>query len=236
MINCIIVDDEPLALDVMENYIQRVPNLKLLKRCSDALEAYDTLQNEKVDLMFLDIQMPQLTGVDFLRSLHNPPMVVFTTAFSNFALEGYALSVIDYLLKPIAFDRFVQAVNKATEYMQLKNHDQPKEEEIDFMFVKSDQKLVKINYSEILFIEALADYVKIHTAEKRIVTLQTMKNLEEKLSKNKFVRVHRSYIIPLERVQAINGNTIEIQSHSIPIGKNYKEEFFKILEQSNYLK
>jgi len=234
MINCIIVDDEPLALDVLETYIDKIPNLNLVQRCNNAIEALKVLQNESVDLIFLDIQMPQLTGIEFLKSLKNPPQVVFTTAFQNYALDGFELNVTDYLLKPISFDRFVTAVNKVVGQMPSESLE-PEELATgkDFFFVKSDKKLVKVKYEDINYIEGLKDYVIIRmTNNTRIVTLQTMKSLEAKLPSNLFKRIHRSYIVALDKIAAVIGNMVEIDKKHIPIGKNYRDELLKIVNEN----
>ncbi|MEM7103822.1 MAG: LytTR family DNA-binding domain-containing protein [Bacteroidota bacterium] len=234
MINAIIVDDEPLALDVLETYIERLPNVNLVKRCQNAIEAFETLKTEAVDLMFLDIQMPQLTGIDFLKTLQNPPLVIFTTAYPNYALDGYELNVTDYLLKPISFERFMTAVNKAADQLNLKESagSGSSDEENDFIFVKSDKKLVKIKYDDILYIEGLKDYVIIRMPNGRVITLQTMKSLEEKLPEDIFKRIHRSYIVSLDKIEAIVGNMVEINKKHLPIGKNYRERLLEIINKN----
>ncbi len=235
MINAIIVDDEPLALDVLETYIERIPSLNLVKRCNNAVEAFDALNTEKVDVMFLDIQMPQLTGIDFLKTLKKPPLVIFTTAYPNYALDGYELNVTDYLLKPISFERFMTAVNKVTELLQKGNNNaeaEPLEVAKDFIFVKSDKKLVKVKYDDIFYIEGLKDYVIIRMKDSRVITLQTMKSLEAKMPSDKFKRIHRSYIVSLDKIEAIVGNMIEINKKHLPIGKNYREELLKMINEN----
>lgn len=239
-LNCLIVDDEPLALDVLEQHVKKAGQLNLLGRCNNAIEALEIMNQNPVDLLFLDIQMPEVTGIDFVKSLTQPPVIVFTTAYQHYALEGYDLNVTDYLLKPISFDRFMKAVQRAEEIIQLKKQSEDKtsgeDEDEGYFFVKSDQKLVKLRYSEISFIEALADYVKIHTHEKRIITLQTMKKMEEKLPADKFIRVHRSYIVSIDKIKAVSGSKIEVDGQEIPIGKNYKESLFNYLYSNNILK
>jgi DNA-binding LytR/AlgR family response regulator len=239
MIQTIIVDDEPLALDVLETYIEKIPDLKLVKRCTNALEAREALQNHQIDLMFLDIQMPQITGIDFLKTLSDPPLVIFTTAYPNFALEGFELDALDYLLKPISFDRFLKAVNRATEQVNLHkashgHGDTPEGE--DFFFVKADKKLVKVNYSEIVYIEGLKDYVIIRLEQTRVITLQTMKSLEDKLPASKFKRIHRSFIVNIDKIHAIIGNMVEVlekgQPKHLPIGKNYRDELQELIDKS----
>ena len=231
----IIVDDEPLALDILETFIQQIPELTLVCRCSNAFEANQALLDHEIDLMFLDIQMPQMTGLEFLKTLPNPPMVIFTTAFPNFALEGFELNVLDYLLKPIAADRFLKAVNKAKEHYSKQKAVEIADSADDknFFFVKADKKLVKINYHEITYIEGLKDYVIIWLEQNRIITLQTMKSLEDKLDLRSFKRIHRSFIVNLDKVTAVNGNMVELyfkgQLKQLPVGKNYKDELLEII-------
>lgn len=240
MINTLIVDDEPLALDVLETYIEKMPELNLVKRCSNAFEANEALKNYDIDLMFLDIQMPQLTGVDFVKTLANPPLVIFTTAYSNYAIEGFELNVTDYLLKPISLERFMKAVNKAMEQIERLHRDNAQEVQIsdadDFIFVKADKKFVKVKFSEVLYIEGLKDYVIIRTEKGRVITLQTMKSLEDKLPSKYFRRIHRSYIINIEKVDAIMGNMVELtekgQVKHLPIGKNYRDELLDLVNEN----
>jgi DNA-binding LytR/AlgR family response regulator len=235
---CIIVDDEPLAQEVLERYINKLENLELVGKCSNAHQAQEILNREKVDIVFLDINMPGMSGLEFLRRLPNPPSVIFTTAHAEYALEGFELDATDYLLKPISFDRFSKAVSKATHYIELELQDeQPAaSDEEDHMFVKADKKIVKIKLDEILYIEGLKDYVMIFIPGQRIITLQTMKNLEQRLPSAKFIRVHRSFIISIDKLKSIASHNVEIGEKQIPIGKNYKEAFFKVLEQQNYVK
>jgi DNA-binding LytR/AlgR family response regulator len=243
MIKTIIVDDEPLAQDVLETYIERMPELELVQKCSNAFEANEALQSETVDLMFLDIQMPQLTGIDFLRSLQKPPMVIFTTAYPNYAVDGFELNALDYLLKPISMERFLKAVNKAIEQFKLQQLSHPSEAaaappepEADFMFVKADKKLVKVNYQDVIYIEGLKDYVMIYQGDSRIVTLQTMKSLEAKLPSSIFRRIHRSYIINVHKIEALVGNMVEVTEKGkpkhLPVGKNYREELLTLIEEN----
>lgn len=241
MLNVLIVDDEPLALDVLETYIAQMPELKLVKRCSNALEANEALKNNDIDLMFLDIQMPQLTGIDFVKTLTDPPMVVFTTAYPNYAIQGFDLNALDYLLKPISLERFMKSVNKAVEQADLTNMEQAQQvnpalnDELDFFFVKADKKLVKVNFDDIIYIEGLKDYVIIRLAQGRVITLQTMKNLEERLPKHLFRRIHRSFIVAMDKVMAIEGNMVEVMEKDkpklLPIGKNYREDLLRLIEK-----
>lgn len=242
MMNTLIIDDEPLALDVLETYIAKMPDLNLVGRCSNALEANELLRKHDVDLIFLDIQMPQVSGVDFIKALQNPPLFIFTTAYSNYALEGYELNAIDYLLKPISIDRFMKAVNKALEQFELRRREENAEPGSStesgegFFFVKADKKLVKIKYDEILYIEGLKDYVIIRLEVGRVVTLQTMKSLEDKLPANKFKRIHRSYIVSIDKIHAVDGTSVDLYEKGIikqlPIGKNYRDEILEIVNKN----
>lgn len=242
MINVIIVDDEPLAQDVLETYIEKIGELNLVQKCSNALEANEALKTHDIDLMFLDIQMPQLTGIDFLKTLSKPPLVIFTTAYPNYAIEGFELNALDYLLKPISLERFMKAVNKAMDRIELERKDSAAEivdaggENLDYIFVKADKKLIKVNYSDIIYIEGLKDYVIIRMDKNRIITLQTMKSLEEKLPSPIFKRIHRSYIINIEKINAIVGNMVEVvekgQPKHLPIGKNYREDLLAIINKN----
>jgi DNA-binding LytR/AlgR family response regulator len=244
MINVLIVDDEPLALDVLETYISQMPELNLVKRCSNALEANEALKNNSIDLMFLDIQMPQLTGIDFVKTLAKPPLIVFTTAYSNYAIQGFELNALDYLLKPISLDRFMKSVNKAVEQLGLmKKEDNLQQngghsgpESQDFFFVKADKKLVKVNFDDIIYIEGLKDYVIIRLLTGRVITLQTMKSLEDKLPSPTFRRIHRSYIVAMSKIMAIEGNMVEVMEKNLPkllpIGKNYRDELLELIDKN----
>ncbi|MFN8339596.1 MAG: LytTR family DNA-binding domain-containing protein [Saprospiraceae bacterium] len=238
MIKAILVDDEPLALEIMETYIQQIPEIQLVKKCENAFEANEVLKSQQVDLMFLDIQMPQLSGIDFLKTLSNPPSVIFTTAYPDYAVEGFDLNAVDYLLKPISLERFLKAVNKVSEKMAAKrvDHDHAQAEVDDFFFVKADKKLVKINFDDILYIEGLKDYVIIRQDTGRVITLQTMKSLEDRLPVTKFKRVHRSFIVNIKRITAILGNMVELMEagkvKQLPIGKNYRDELLEIIHEN----
>ncbi|NND07898.1 MAG: response regulator transcription factor [Saprospiraceae bacterium] len=237
-VHTLIVDDEPLALDVLETYIEKMPELKLVGRSSNAFEANEALSSSRVDLMFLDIQMPQLTGIDFIKTLKNPPLIIFTTAFPNYAIEGFELDAVDYLLKPISAERFMKAANKAIEQMKLRNAQPTDEDEAssEFIFVKADKKFVKVKYRDILYIEGLKDYViiKLHTG--RVITLQTMKSLEEKLPAKLFKRIHRSYICSLDKINAVVGNMVEIvengKAKHLPVGKNYRDDLLDLVQKN----
>jgi DNA-binding LytR/AlgR family response regulator len=237
MMNCIAVDDEPLALDIIENYVNRHPDLKLIARCNNAAEASEILKTRKVDLMFIDIQMPEITGLSFVKSLENKPLFMFTTAYPDYAVEGFELDAIDYLLKPIAYDRFEKGVEKAKEYFKIKQNADVAETDLEseFIFVKANQKLVKLAYNDIFYVEAFADYVKIFLADKKIVTLQTMKNMEKKLPPEFFSRVHRSFIVNRHHVESFSTTVCEVNGIKIPIGKNYKDNFVGIMKGNKIL-
>jgi len=234
MIKTLIVDDEPLALDILETFVERVPDLELVGRCDNAIDANEIIQKEDIDLVFLDIQMPQMTGIELIKSLTSPPKFVFTTAYTEYAVDGFELDALDYLVKPIAFDRFMKAINKFKEAKESKTNNNGNAD--DFFFVKADKKLIKIHFNEILYIEGLKDYVIIKKEAGRVIALQTMKSLESKLPSNLFMRVHRSYIVNIDKIKAVVGNSIEItesgQAKHIPIGKNYKDDLIAIVESN----
>ena len=235
--NCIAVDDEPLALDIIEAYVNKHPELSLVARCNNAAEASEVLKTHKVDLMFLDINMPEISGLSFVKSLKKKPLFIFTTAYPDYAVEGFELNAIDYLLKPIAYDRFEKGVEKAKEYYKIKQNADVAETDLesDYIFVKANQKLIKLAYSDIYYVEAFADYVKIFLADKKIVTLQTMKNMEKKLPEDMFTRVHRSFIVNRKLVQSFSTSMCEVNDVKIPIGKNYKEVFVGLMKSNNIL-
>ncbi len=242
-----IVDDEPLALDVLETFIQRLDNLELVCRCNNAVEAYSCLQNERIDLMFLDIQMPKLTGIDFLKSLVHPPKVIFTTAYRDYAVEGFDLNVVDYLLKPVAFERFLKAVSKvsAPELQPVATAPvpaptpapaiTPQNYKEAFIYLKADKKMVKVMLSDILYIESLKDYIRVKTEAKEIISYQKISFLEEKLPPEKFLRIHRSFIVALDKIQAFSASAVDIGKAEIPIGRFYKNEVLQVLNQNNLL-
>jgi len=231
---CLVVDDEPLAQQVIEDFVRRVPFLEFAGKCSSAMEAIEIMQQMPVDLLFLDINMPVLTGMDLMASLPFKPLFILTTAYSEYALESYALNATDYLLKPIPFERFLTAVNKAFEIYTLRNqvktsHAGNQEEAFSsHIFVRADYQTVRINLDDIQYIEGLKDYVKIHLAgRKSVMTLQTMKNMVELLPRQQFIRIHKSFIINLNRINAIERNRVIIEDNRIPVGDGYKDEFLK---------
>ncbi|MFT2011535.1 response regulator transcription factor [Pontibacter sp. 13R65] len=242
-IRCIAVDDEPLALDIIESYIRKLPFLELVQTCSSATEAMQVLQAEQVDLMFLDIEMPELTGLQFLNILKHQPLIIFTTAYPNYALEGFNHDAVDYLLKPIPFDRFFKAVTKAQERLHFSHNNNSKASappapatpaiEQDFMFVKADYKTIRVDFQDILWIEGLKDYIIIQTKDQKIITLLSMNKMMEKLPSNKFLRVHRSFIVALQKIDSIEKSRIRVRSKEIPVGEVYKEQFLKWVEENN---
>ncbi|MCL7765155.1 LytTR family DNA-binding domain-containing protein [Polaribacter sp. Z014] len=232
---CIIIDDEPLALELLEDFISKVPFLELVGSCSNGFEASTILQSKKIDLIFTDIEMPDFSGIDFIKSLDNKPLFIFTTAYSHYAVEGFNLNAIDYLVKPIPFHRFLKAATRAQNLLQSKNEEETlsvnKEANQEFIFVKSEYENLKINLADIKYIESLKDYIKIHTnREKPILTLSSLKNFEEKLGKVNFIRVHKSFIVSLKHIYSVQRNRIIIDDNWIPIGLNYRDEFIKKID------
>lgn len=245
-LKCVAIDDEPLALDIIEDYISKVPFLELVKRTENPIEALQIVQAGGIDLVFLDIQMPELTGIQFLKIAGGKASFILTTAYSQYALESYDLNVSDYLLKPIAFDRFYKAVEKVHNLHKVNENavpvqpvvkEAPKASVIhpvqDFIFVKTEHKIQKIELDDILYIEGLKDYISIYTKTERIITLQNMKKMEETLPSAQFIRVHKSYIISLDKIESIERSRITICSKMIPVGDTYRDEFFKRIEGNN---
>ncbi len=220
-ISCIITDDEPFARKGLQGYVEKISFLDLKGVCEDALQLSNLLQQQPVDLLFLDIQMPHITGVEFLRALRNPPKVIFTTAFEHYAIQGFELDVMDYLLKPISYERFLKAAWKAKDYFAIKG--QP-ENSVPYLFVKANGKLEKITFADILFIEGMENYVAVHLENKKIITHTTIKSLLEKLPAKQFVQTHKSYLVAVDKVDSIEGNTLHVQKHRVPVSKYLREE------------
>ena len=229
MIKCIIVEDERLAQDVIKNHLQQVDRFELVGVYRNAPEAAEALSNNDVDVMFLDIQLPGMSGLHFLRTLSDPPLTVLTTAYPEHALESYEYNVIDYLLKPISFDRFLKTVNKIVDGKLLNESAKEKEVPGDHIFVKANSKFFKVNFATIVYIEGMKDYLKIHTTENTLVTHQTMNDIEKILPAKQFLRIHKSYIISLSHIRAIFGNSVEMDNATIPVGVNYKEKVFSLI-------
>lgn len=239
IINCIAVDDEPLALNILEDYIKKIPYLELKQTFTSGLACMEFLKTNKVDLLFLDIQMEELSGIQLLKVLKERPEVIFTTAYHDYALQGFDLDVADYLLKPISFERFLMAVDKVYEKITLKkmpamlsSDSGPRTPEKDFIFVKTEFRLQKVCLSDILYIEGMGDYVRIVTNKERIMTLQSFKKVESVLPEPRFVRVHRSYMIALDKISSVERNRIRIGDQLIPVGENYRKGFFALLENN----
>ncbi len=235
-INCIVVDDEPLARNLLTEYIKKVPYLNQVASCSGPLDALEVLRRENVDLMFLDIQMPEITGINFLKTLQKRPLVIFTTAYSEYALESYEFDVVDYLLKPITLERFLRAVDKAAERtrapISAPPPDRPAPEQGQFVFVKDGTKLVKIRWTDILYVEGLKDYVTIHTRQQKVVSLQRLKALEETLPRDQFVRIHNSYIVALQAIDTIQKDKVQIGNVQLPISDSYRKSFREFIERN----
>ncbi|MFT4805400.1 MAG: DNA-binding LytR/AlgR family response regulator [Psychroserpens sp.] len=231
-VNCIIIDDEPLATALIEAHVANIPNLNIIAVCNNALEGFEVLKTQSVDLIFLDIQMPLLTGIEFLKSLSNPPKVIFTTAYREYAIESYELEVVDYLLKPISFDRFFKAINKFFKTIETNTSIitvSDSQEVSKFIYVNSNKKQHKIPFSEILYVESIKDYIRIHFTDKTIVTKDKISEFEQKLSSN-FLRTHRSYIVNADKITAYTVNDVEIGEIEIPIGISYKKQLLEKLK------
>lgn len=233
---CIIVDDERPALKLLKAYIAKVPQLELVGACENALEAMNALQQHKVDILMLDIQMPELTGLDLLRIIKNKPQVILTTAYRDYAVEGFELDVTDYLVKPFSFERFVQAINKTIGNLGPSTNQLIGSEETgassksEYVFVKTNYKMEKLALGDIRYIKGMREYIAIHTQQRRYVLNQTMSHMEQSLPASRFRRVHKSYIVSLAHIQSINGNTIKLAEEEIPIGASYRKGFFEQLD------
>lgn len=235
----LIVDDEYHARKLLSEYVSKLPFLELVGKAANVFEAMDVLRKEKVDIMLSDIQMPEITGLEFIRSLKNPPAIIFTTAYSEYAVESYELDVVDYLLKPIAFPRFLQAINKVierrsndiTEKPVINNIErQVESQEEESIVIKSGYKFYRINYNDLLYIEGQREYVTFHIVKQRITTLASLKDLEEKLPSNRFIRIHKSYIVSIKQIELIDKNILHIDGKKLPVGGSYKDRLMKMFE------
>jgi len=225
-IHCLIVEDEPASQEILKAYIADYPNLSLVETCKNAFEANEVLMNRNIDLLFLDINMPGLSGMKFYQSLSHPPFVIFTTAYPEFALEGFEVDAVDYLLKPFPFDRFLKAVNRAADRLKKVAGNQMKD---DFVLFKADKKIHKIFLSDIHYLEALGDYVKIHLKDRFIMVHETMQNLQNQLPEPPFCRIHKSFIVSVNKFSYIEGNSLQIGDQSIPIGNTYRDHFRELI-------
>lgn len=226
MIRCAIVDDEPLARDILEVYVKENPILELVALCKNAKEVLNLLDNEQIDLLFLDIQMPDMSGMNLAKSLQNPPYIVFTTAYDKYAVDGFEVCAVDYLLKPISPERFNKAVEKVQYLIETRPNEGQKD---DFIFIRADYQDVKIKFNDILYIEGLKDYVRIVTTEKRIITLTNIKGMYAKLPQDKFARVHKSFIVAIDKVSSVKGSSLMVGNKEIPIGLTFRDNFKKIM-------
>jgi DNA-binding LytR/AlgR family response regulator len=239
-LNCVVIDDEPLSRKGLREYIYDIDFLNLVGEFDNPLKATAEIKDKSVQLLFLDIQMPKISGLDFFRSLHHAPPVIFTTAFPQYALDGFDLNALDYLVKPISFDRFFKAALKAKEYYEVREKNQSEVAQQNstqkYFFIKADSKLIRIFFDEILFVEALQNYVTIHTTERKYITYLTFKSVEEYLPADEFIKCHKSFIVAASKVTSIEGNEIIIGAHHIPISRNAKEESLQKLLKGRFLK
>ncbi|HYQ56906.1 MAG TPA: LytTR family DNA-binding domain-containing protein [Draconibacterium sp.] len=225
-IRCIIVDDEPMAREILESHLRKIETIKIVALCKNAIEAFNVISSEPVDLVFLDINMPEISGLSFARSINNAVKVIFTTAYREYAVDGFDLQAVDYLLKPISFGRLMQSINKYLSENQQVDFEEPasiQPEKSESIFVRSDRKMIKINFLEILYIESLADYIKIHLVDKTIVTRETISSIEAKLPQQDFLRVHRSFIVALNAIDSFTAELVEIGKKQIPVSRSYKD-------------
>lgn len=227
-LKAIIVDDEPLAIAVIEGYLSRIPGVDIVATFNDGLPAFEFLQDNPVDVMFLDVEMPKLTGIELVRCLHNPPVVIITSANRDYAIEGFELNVADYILKPVTFERLLKAFSKAKELLSKRGFDDSKESE--YLIFKESKKNVRIKQDDILYIESIKDYIKVVTANRTVITKQSIGSVEEMLDKDRFIRVHRSFIVALNHVDTFSSTSLEIGSIEIPIGRLYRDDVIKFLE------
>lgn len=235
-INCLVIDDEPLARKGLKEYIADIDFLNCIGEYDNALKAAEQISRGEVQLLFLDIQMPKITGLEFFKTLQNPPPVIFTTAYPQYALEGFEVNALDYLVKPISFERFFKAVLKAKEFYEVRETNHQEANDIDYFFIKVDNKLEKIMFADVLFAEASQNYVLIHTPLKKYMTYLTFKSVEEYLPAKMFLKVHKSYIVATSRIDTIEGNDIRIGQQHIPISRNLKDDVMARLLKGNFLK
>ncbi|MBS1608757.1 MAG: response regulator transcription factor [Bacteroidetes bacterium] len=231
MINCILIDDEPLALQLLDDYVNKTPYLQLAGKFEEPLQALPLIESGDIDLLFLDIKMPDITGIDFFKSLPKKPEVIFTTAYSEFAIDGFELKAIDYLLKPVSFEKFLSACNRVKEYLELKNNKTVKSK--DYFFINASHKLHKVFYEDILYLEGFKDYTKIHlgSASTPLVILHNLKYFEDLLDQEEFIRIHRSYIVSIRKVITASRKSVTVNSKELPVSDNYREAFFSLIEQ-----
>ncbi len=230
-ISCLIVDDELIAREVIETHLKKIPNVKIIASCGNAIEAFSYIRNNSIDLIFLDINMPEISGISFAKSINKDIKIIFTTAYRDYAVEGFELQAVDYLLKPISFNRLLKAINNYFEiYSEQKNTVIENTNRHDFMFVRSDRRMIKIDFNAIIYVESYSDYIKIHLADKTIITRETISAIEAKLPVKNFIRIHRSYIISINNIVSFTNEEIIINKKSLPISRSYKKEVLQVLE------
>ena len=231
-ISCLIVDDEAIARDIVATHLSKIANISVIASCSNAMEAFNAISNHNIDLVFLDINMPEISGISFAKSINKDIKIIFTTAYRDYAVEGFELQAVDYLLKPISFERLLKAVN--TYFEVYSNHKKESEVKIDknnFMFVRSERRMIKIDFDDIFYIESYSDYIKIHLADETIVTRETISAIEAKLPKNTFIRIHRSFIVALQKISSFTNEQIVIKNKSLTISRSYKNEVLELLKK-----
>ena len=230
---CLIVDDEPVAREILESHLKKVSVVNIVASCKNAMEAFTLINSQKIDLIFLDINMPEISGLSFAKSINKDAKIVFTTAYREYAIDGFNLQAVDYLLKPISFERLLQAINKYLDENARINYDSPmeiKDEKSDFIFVRSDRKMIKIDFSAINYIESLSDYIKIYLTKKTIITRETITSIEAKLPKRDFIRLHRSFIVSISKIDLFTNEYVELNKKVIPISRSYKNDVLNRLE------
>jgi DNA-binding LytR/AlgR family response regulator len=232
-LNCVIVDDEPLAITIIDGYLKKIPYIEVIGKFQSAIPVYEFLKENQVDILFLDVEMPNITGIEFIKSLSNPPKVVLTTANKNYAIEGFNLNVDDYILKPVSFDRLVKSVNRLYEDLTAKNTSEVKSGNKDYIYLKENKKMVRVYFKNILYFESLKDYVKVVTTCKTVLTKQVLSNFELELNSSSFLRIHRSYIVALNKIDAYTLSSVDIGTSEIPIGRKYKESVIEVLDKLN---
>lgn len=227
IIQCLIVDDEPIACEILENHLKKIKSVNVAASCKNALEAFNIINSEEINLIFLDINMPDISGLSFAKSINKNIKIIFTTAYREYAVDGFDLQAVDYLLKPISFERLLQAINKfldETIHIINPGTEEIRYEKSNFIFVRSDRKMIKINFSDVNYIESLSDYIKIHLTDKTVITRETITSIEAKLPKNEFIRVHRSFIVSVLKIDSFTNEYIEINKKAIPISRTYKKD------------
>jgi len=232
--NCFIVDDEPLAIEVIEDHLSKLQNFKVVGSYTDSIEAFVQYKNTEADLLFIDIEMPDFNGLEFIKSLKNKPEIIITTAYRNFAAQGFDLNILDYLVKPISFERFMQSIDKFIDKKSNQNHKEVVVEQPQFIIVRADRKNVKLFLDTILYVEGLKDYVKIVLKDKQLLTKQSIGNFEKSLQSNRFLRIHKSFIVALDKVTAFTTYDVEIDRLEIPIGRSYKKSFLEVMQQNEF--